>query len=103
MTDVNRSQTVNCQLSTANYNKMTISILTPDKEIFAGDIKSVKVPGVSGQLQILNNHAPLISSLQRGEVTVVKTDGASIKFAIEKGFLEILHNEVSLLVQGVVM
>lgn len=82
---------------------MTISILTPDKEIFAGDIKSVKVPGVSGQLQILNNHAPLISSLQRGEVTVVKTDGAPIKFTIEKGFLEVLRNEVSLLVQGVVM
>ncbi len=82
---------------------MTISILTPDKEIFAGDIKSVKVPGVSGQLQILNNHAPLISSLKSGEVMVVKTDGASIKFNIEKGFLEVLRNEVSLLVQGVVM
>ena len=82
---------------------MTISILTPDKEIFAGDIKSVKVPGAAGQLQILNNHAPLISSLQKGEVVVVKTDGAPLKFTIEKGFVEVLRNEVALLVQGVTM
>lgn len=81
---------------------MIISILTPDKEIFAGDIKSVKVPGAAGQLQILNNHAPLISSLQKGEVVVVKTDGgAPLKFTIEKGFVEVLRNEVALLVQGV--
>ena len=82
---------------------MTISILTPDKEIFAGDIKSVKVPGAAGQLQILNNHAPLISFLQKGEVVVVKTDGAPLKFTIEKGFVEVLRKEGALLVQGVTM
>ncbi len=80
---------------------MHISILTPDREIFTGDIKSVRVPGSDGQFQILNNHAPIISSLQKGEVEVLKADGTKLNFTIEKGFVENLNNSVSLLVQGV--
>ncbi len=80
---------------------MHISILTPDREIFTGDIKSVRVPGSDGQFQILNNHAPIISSLQKGEVEVLKADGTKLNFTIEKGFVENLNNAVSLLVQGV--
>ncbi len=80
---------------------MHISILTPDKEIFTGEINSVRVPGTDGQFQILKNHAPIISSLQSGEVEVLKADGSKLNFTIEKGFVENLKNNVSLLVQGV--
>ena len=80
---------------------MNITILTPDKEIFKGSIISVKVPGTGGQFQVLKNHAPLVSSLMKGKVAVKKADGTLMDFAIEKGFIEILNNEVSLLVQGV--
>ncbi len=80
---------------------MHISILTPDKEIFTGEINAVKVPGTDGQFQILKNHAPIISSLQKGEVVVQKADGTKLNFTIEKGFIENLNNSVSLLVQGV--
>ena len=80
---------------------MHISILTPDREIFTGEVKSVKVPGSDGQFQILKNHAPIISSLQKGAVEVIKADGSKLNFTIEKGFVENLNNEVSLLVQGV--
>jgi F-type H+-transporting ATPase subunit epsilon len=81
---------------------MTITVLTPDKEIFKGAITSVKVPGTGGQFQVLKNHAPIVSSLAKGEVTVVKESGEKMKFSIQKGFIEVLNNEVSLLVQGVV-
>ena len=58
---------------------MNITILTPDKEIFQGGIVSVKVPGTVGQFQVLKGHAPIVSSLQSGEVVLV-TDGGTYKY-----------------------
>lgn len=97
-----------------------ITVLTPEKEIFRGPITSVKVPGSKGQFQVLNNHAPIVSSLDAGVVTIVTSKGeyqyydiesGSIKtssepdkvltFQIKKGFIEVLNNEISLLLQGV--
>ena len=80
---------------------MNITVLSPDRKIFEGSITSVKVPGVAGQFEVLNNHAPIVSALGEGEVRILKEGGEKMTFQIEKGFLEVLHNEVSLLVQGV--
>jgi len=80
---------------------MNIAILSPDKEIFSGEITSVKVPGIGGQFEILSNHAPIVSSLGVGKVRVIKKDGEKVIFDIEKGFIEVLNNEVSLIVQGI--
>jgi F-type H+-transporting ATPase subunit epsilon len=79
---------------------MQISVLTPDKEIFEGKITSVKVPGVSGIFEVLNNHAPIVSALGEGEVRLIKENGEKMTFGIEKGFIEVLKNKVALLVQG---
>ena len=79
---------------------MNITVLSPDKEIFQGEITSVKVPGTSGQFEILRNHAPIVSSLDDGQVRIIKSDGERMTFKIERGFIEVLNNEVSLLVQG---
>ena len=80
---------------------MTITVLTPDREIYKGEITSVKVPGTGGAFQVLKNHAAIVSSLAKGDVTIAKADGGKMKLSIEKGFIEVLNNEVSLLVQGV--
>ncbi len=80
---------------------MVISVLSPDKEIFTGEIQSVKVPGVTGQFEVLQNHAPIVSALTEGSVRIRKTSGEDLTFKINKGFIEVLSNEVSLLVQGV--
>ncbi len=99
---------------------MNITILTPDKEIFSGAVVSVKVPGTLGEFQVLKNHAPIVSSLGKGTVTLV-TDGGeyrfydaeassivtesqkgkTLTFQIGGGFIEVLKNEVSLLARGV--
>jgi len=79
---------------------MNITVLSPDKEIFQGEITSVKVPGTSGQFEVLSNHAPIVSSLDDGQVRIIKSDGERMTFKIERGFIEVLNNEVSLLVQG---
>ena len=80
---------------------MNLTILSPEKEIFSGAVKSVKVPGTVGYFQMLENHAPIVSSLQKGEVSIVKTDGEKMTFHVNGGFVEMLHNEVSLLISGV--
>jgi F-type H+-transporting ATPase subunit epsilon len=80
---------------------MHINVLTPEEEIYKGEIKSVKVPGTTGQFQVLQNHAPIVSSLEAGKVYIREEEGAMISFNIEKGFIEVLNNRVSLLVQGI--
>ena len=80
---------------------MNITVLSPDKELFSGEITGVKVPGIGGQFEILNNHAAIVSSLGEGNIKITKAGGEIMTFTIDKGFVEVLHNEVSLLVQGV--
>jgi len=80
---------------------MNLVVLTPEKEIFHGAITSVKVPGISGQFEILKNHAPIVAALGQGEVRILDTKGQKRTFMIQKGFIEVLKNDVSLLVQGV--
>ena len=80
---------------------MNLTVLTPDKEVFKGSIDSVKVPGVTGQFEILKNHAPIVSALGEGVVRIIEAGGSTKSFKIEKGFIEVLRQEVSLLVQGV--
>ena len=98
---------------------MQATILSPEREIFKGEIKSVKVPGTLGQFQVLNNHAPIVSSLQSGEIVLVTSAGehkfydeesgtlkegdaagTTLTYNIERGFIEVMNNEVSILVQG---
>ena len=50
---------------------MKIEIITPDKKIYEGDIKSVRVPGKKGSFQVLKDHAPIISTLENGPVIMV--------------------------------
>ncbi len=80
---------------------MNVEVLTPDKEIFKGSIKSIKVPGVGGEFEILKNHAPIVSSLGAGKVRIVDDANGTKEFSITKGFVEVLNNEVSVLVEGV--
>jgi F-type H+-transporting ATPase subunit epsilon len=76
-------------------------MLTPEKEIFQGEIKSVKVPGTNGSFEILNNHAPIVAALAKGEVRIIDNGGEKKCYNIQQGFIEVIKNEVSLLVTGV--
>lgn len=80
---------------------MNLVMLTPEKEIFQGEIKSVKVPGTNGSFEILNNHAPIVAALAKGEVRIIDNGGEKKCYNIQQGFIEVIKNEVSLLVTGV--
>jgi F-type H+-transporting ATPase subunit epsilon len=63
---------------------MDVQIITPDKSLYEGKADLVNVPGTSGSIGILNNHAPLVSSLSKGEVRIVLNDKEEI-FNIDGG------------------
>ena len=77
---------------------MTVTILSPDKELFNGEATKIKVPGTSGQFEILRNHAPIVSSLGKGSVHVSSSTEEKV-IEIDRGFVEVLNNEVSILVE----
>ena len=80
---------------------MRIEIITPDKKIFDGDIKSVRVPGKKGSFQVLKDHAPIISTLESGLVIMVDHDGKETIFEINGGVIEIKANKIILLADSV--
>lgn len=80
---------------------MNLTILTPDSELFNGHVTSVNVPALGGRFEVLDNHAPIVAALGEGEVRYQTAQGAKASIRIEKGFIEVLNNEVSLLVSGV--
>jgi len=80
---------------------MKIEIITPDKKIFDGDIKSVRVPGKKGSFQVLKDHAPIISTLDNGNVIMVDLDGKETILEITGGVIEVKTNKIILLADSV--
>jgi F-type H+-transporting ATPase subunit epsilon len=80
---------------------MRIEIVTPDKRIFNGDIKSVRVPGKKGSFQVLKDHAPIVSTLENGPVIIVDPEGKETIFEISGGVIEVKANKIILLADSV--
>jgi F-type H+-transporting ATPase subunit epsilon len=82
---------------------MNLEILTPEKRLFSGDVFGVQLPGVTGMFEVLDRHAPLVSALKPGKVKVLKDKNNHFAyFEIQSGFVEVIHNKVSVLVEGAV-
>ncbi len=77
---------------------MKLTIVSPEKKIFEGVANSVTVPGTKGAFEILENHAPIISSLQAGKVLVATGDG-DVAYDIKSGFVEVARNNVSVCIE----
>ena len=77
---------------------LQLKIVSPEKIEFDGVVESVLVPGTMGQFEILTDHAPIISTLQRGVVEYVIDEGKT-SLEIQGGFVEVQKNVVSLCVE----
>lgn len=77
---------------------LSLKIVSPEKVEYDGDVLSVVVPGTMGQFEILNDHAPIISTLQKGVVEYTSQEGRN-SLAILGGFVEVQKNVVSLCVE----
>ncbi len=80
---------------------MTLEILTPEKKLYSGEVYGVQMPGISGSFEVLERHAPLVSALKAGKVKVLKDkQNNTTSFEIQGGFVEVLNNKVTVLVEG---
>ena len=78
---------------------MKVKITKPDSTLFDGEATLVQLPGTGGLFEIMNNHAPIISSLQRGILRMVLPDGAEQTFDIRGGVVKGQQNDILILVQ----
>lgn len=76
---------------------MFLEIITPEKKMFEGDVLSVQLPGSKGKFEILNMHAPIISSLTKGNIRVIDKNNKSSNFPIQGGVIEMQNNKIIVL------
>lgn len=79
---------------------MYVEIITPDKNLFEGEADLVQVPGTNGSFAVLKNHAPIISTLEPGEIKVLTTYGVNKFFEIGGGIIEVKNNKIAILVEN---
>ena len=82
---------------------MNLEILTPERKLYSGEVYGVQMPGVSGSFEVLERHAPLVSALKPGRIKVLKDkQNHLVHFDIQGGFVEVINNKVTVLVEGAV-
>jgi F-type H+-transporting ATPase subunit epsilon len=79
---------------------MKLQIITPDKEVFTGDVTLVQVPGSKGSFQVLVNHAPIISTLDAGVVKIIDSTGKTSHLSIRGGVIEVKNNNIIILAES---
>ena len=80
---------------------MFLEVITPDKKLFSGEVNLVRVPGSKGAFEILKNHAPIISTLEKGTVKIIDDKGKEHYIEIEGGVIENKANKIILLAGAV--
>lgn len=78
---------------------LNIDIVTPQSIIYSGTGVSVSLPGAQSPFQVLYNHAPIVSALEVGAIKIVNVDNSEVLYATEGGFVEVLGNRVSVVVE----
>jgi len=78
---------------------LNLDIVTPQSIIFSGKCVSVSLPGAQSPFQVLYNHAPIVSALEVGAIKIINEDNSEVLYATEGGFVEVLDNKVSIVVE----
>ena len=80
---------------------MNLSLVTPDKNVFEGEVTSANFPGSNGAFEILNLHAPIVSSLGKGTIKLQTEEGEK-KFVIDSGVVEVVNNKIIVLAESLI-
>lgn len=78
---------------------MNLEIITPDKKLFEGQVKSAVFPGSEGSFGVLNNHAATIATLKEGTIELIEENNTSRHIDIKGGVVEVLKNKVIVLAE----
>ena len=80
-----------------NTAAVKLEIITPEKSLFNGTAKLVQVPGAKGSFEVLKNHAPIISTLERGTIKVITENNIEEFIEIHSGIIEVKANTITIL------
>ena len=78
-----------------------LNIVTPEKIFYEGEVASLIAPGSEGYLGVLTDHAPLITGLVPGKLTVKDERNQEVNFGISAGFMEVFKNQVTILADSI--
>lgn len=73
---------------------LTLKIISPEREVLSAEVDLVELPGVQGRFEVLRDHAPLVSSLEKGTIRYV-TGNENREIPCEAGFVEVRNNVVT--------
>jgi len=79
---------------------MLLEIISPDKKLYSGEVINLSVPGSKGPFMILNNHAPIISTLEKGFIKILQQDGKKTVFEVDGGVIELKKNKIIILAEN---
>ena len=79
---------------------MLLEIISPDKSLYSGEILSIRVPGSKGSFEILKNHAPIISTLDKGMIDILEKSGDRSTFKVDGGVIEAKNNKIIVLAES---
>jgi len=77
---------------------MQLEIITPEKDIYQGEVELINLPGSDGSFGLLNDHAAIVSTLKEGEIKIVE-NGTEKTFPIKGGVVEVNNNKVIVLAE----
>lgn len=77
---------------------LNLKIVSPEKVVYEGPVERVVVPGTSGEFEILVNHAPIISTLEKGRLVFHDSEGQH-ELMVNGGFVEVQKNNVNICVE----
>lgn len=78
--------------------ELKLTIISPEQNLFEGEVERVTLPGTMGSFSILSQHAPIVSSLKAGTISYLTPDGAEHTLEVNGGFIELSDNNVSVCV-----
>lgn len=76
---------------------MELEIITPEKKVYAGEVTSVLFPGIDGKFEVLDNHAPIISTLTKGQIRIIDQKEQTELIDINGGVIEMQNNKIIVL------
>lgn len=78
---------------------MQLEIVTPEKNLYNGEVTSVVFPGSDGSFGILDGHAPIVSTLKEGEIKITESNNSETSFNVKGGVVEVNNNKIIVLAE----
>lgn len=83
----------------ASGNRLEVEVLTPEGEVFSGEVRQVSTRTVGGEIGILANHVPILAALEPAELRLHISENETKRYAQAHGWLQVFGNKAQLLVE----